>query len=69
MSYRQSETGVFKAWIQVSRETGGLAVFVADAQNRRHRICNLEQLDAFLFENVYVPRDERESLIGHKPRQ
>ena len=68
LSYRDSETGVFKAWIQVSREMGGLAVFVADAQNRSRRICSLEQLDAFLFENIYDPIDELESLIGHNPR-
>ena len=67
MSYRQSETGVFKAWIQVSREMGGLAVFVADAQNRRRRICNLEQLDAFLFENIYDPIAELGSLLGLNP--
>ena len=68
LSYRNSKTGVFKAWIQVSRETGGLAVFVADAQNRSRRICNLEQLDAFLFENVYDPIAELESLLGLSPR-
>ena len=68
LSYRQRETGVFKAWVQVSRETGGLAVFAADAQNRSRRICSLEQLDAFLFENVYDPIAELESLIGHNPR-
>ena len=68
MSYRQSEIGVFKAWIQDSREMGGLAVFVADAQNHRRRICNLEQLDAFLFENIYDPIAELEPLIGHNPR-
>lgn len=67
MSYRQRETGVFKAWVQVSRETGGLAVFVADAQNRSRRICKLEQLDAFLFENVYDPIDELGSLLGLNP--
>ena len=68
LSYRDSKTGVFKAWIQISRKTGGLAVFLADAQNRSFRICNLEQLDAFLFENIYDPIDELESLIGHNPR-
>lgn len=68
LSYRDSKTGVFKAWIQVSREVEGLAVFVADAQNRSRRICNLEQLDAFLFENIYDPIDELESLVGHNPR-
>ena len=68
LSYRDSKTGVFKAWVQVSGETGGLAVFAADAQNRRHRICSLEQLDAFLFENIYDPITELESLLGLNPR-
>lgn len=68
LSYKDSKTGVYKAWIQVSRETGGLAVFVADAQNYRCRICSLEQLDAFLLENVYDPIDELESLLGLNPR-
>lgn len=64
LSYRDSKTGVFKAWIQVSREPGGLAVFVTDAQNYRSRICSLEQLDAFLLDNVYDPIAELESLLG-----
>lgn len=68
LSYRDSKTGVFKSWVQVSREAGGLAVFVADAQNYRCRICSLEQLDAFLLENVYDPIDELESLLGLNPR-
>ena len=68
LSYKDSKTEVYKAWIQVSRETGGLAVFVADAQNYRCRICSLEQLDAFLLENVYDPIDELESLLGLNPR-
>lgn len=68
LSYRDSKTRVFKAWVQVSREAGGLAVFVVDAQNYRSRICSLEQLDAFLLENVYDPIDELESLLGFNPR-
>lgn len=69
LSYRDSKTGVFKAWIQVSREAGGLVVFVVDAQNYRCRICSLEQLDAFLLENVYDPIAELGSLLGLDKRK
>lgn len=64
LSYIDSETGVVKAFLEISRKARGLDILVVDAQKRCRYIHSLEELDVFLSENVYDPIDELESLLG-----
>ena len=59
----------FRLWIRITKELGGLSIYLASEHTKCRRVHNLEELKEELKAAAYNPVAEFRSLLGLKAQE